>query len=108
MAWSPDGTELEFSAPFDAFLRDRTTGQNVIHTGMSVAVQFSLEASGQLSSTGDWTSDATDPFVYHLSPAEVPVVALVLVPAAAFLLGAILAALLVCFCRSKSGYTQIQ
>jgi hypothetical protein len=74
---------------------------------MSVNVQFSLETSGQLSSSGHWTSDATVPFAYHLSPTEVPFIALILVPAGAFLLGAILAALIVCFCRSKSGYTQV-
>ncbi len=106
---SADGTELEMSAPFDAFLRHRSTGNNVVGVGQTVSVQMSLETSGQLSSTGSWTTDATVPWVYHIGPAELPVVALVLVPAASFLTGGILAALLVCFCRSKrSGYSSVQ
>ena len=64
-AYSKDGTELEISAPFAGFLRT-LDGKNAIREDMVVTVQFSLETSGQLSSTGDWTTDATLPWVYHL------------------------------------------
>ncbi len=106
---SADGTELEMSVPFDAFLRHRSSGANVVAIGQTVTVQMSLETSPQFSLPKTWTTDATLPWVYHIGESPIPVAALVLVPAAAFLTGAILAALLVCFCRSKrAGYSSVQ
>jgi hypothetical protein len=54
VAVSPDGTELELSAPFAGFLRDAATGQDAVRVGQTVTVQFSLETSGQVRKQRDF------------------------------------------------------
>lgn len=72
VALSPDGHELEISAPFKGFLKDASGNPNMA-LGKTIDVSFSLEASGELAPGNAWASDTADPIVgYFLGNAPVP------------------------------------
>jgi len=56
------------AAPFRGFMR-APGGSPIIALRKTLKISFSLEASGELASGGEWASDTGDPIVgYYLSP----------------------------------------
>jgi len=71
MALSPDGHEIEISAPFKGFLNN-AMGQPNMALGKTLDISFSLEASGQLVPGGTFGSDTGDPIIGYVLGSAVP------------------------------------
>ncbi len=108
VAYSANGTLVEFQVPITALLRNRDTDESTVRIRSSVSVQLVLE------STAKGCADATSPFAYELGPGGHPVSleAAIVIPIATFLLGVVAVTVVACICfyrRSKSKeYSQIQ
>jgi hypothetical protein len=69
-AVSPDGHELEMTAPMKGFLVD-PTGQPIVRLGRTIHVSFTLEGSGELTAAKKWASNTAEPIRgYVLGPAR--------------------------------------
>jgi hypothetical protein len=69
MALSPDGHEIEISAPFKGFLSNAAGNPNMA-LGKTLDISFSLEASGELAPGNNWGSDTGNPIMgYYLEGA---------------------------------------
>ncbi len=68
IALSPDGHEAEMVAPFRGFMKNKKTGEPIIALGNTIDISFSLEASGELTPSGEWASNTALPINgYYLS-----------------------------------------
>ncbi len=66
-ASSPDGHEMEMAAPFRGFMKYKSDGVTpIIGMGSVLDISISLEASGELSGSGDWASDTADPIIGYV------------------------------------------